>query len=103
MMSDSDIAESGRAVKAERQKKRASSRVANTEALVTLGRQRSKRQDSKVKRYLPERATVGALRKCAEWLAYCLSIGWRREQLDALEALWWQHHDRTGRLSAHFS
>jgi len=47
---------------------------------------------------LPERATFGALRKCAEWLAYCLSIGWRREQLDALEALWWQHHDRTGRL-----
>ncbi len=46
----------------------------------------------------PERATVAALRKCAEWLSYCLSIGWRREQLDALEALWWQHHDRTGRL-----
>lgn len=46
----------------------------------------------------PERATVAALRKCAEWLAYCLSIGWRRDQLDALEALWWQHHDRTGRV-----
>lgn len=46
----------------------------------------------------PARATFAALRKCAEWLAYCLSIGWRREQLDALEALWWKHHDRTGRL-----
>lgn len=45
-----------------------------------------------------ERATVAALRKCAEWLAYCLRIGWRREQLDSLEAIWWQHHDHTGRL-----
>ena len=48
---------------------------------------------------VPERATVAALRRCAEWLAYCLSIGWRRAQLDELEALWWQHHDRTGRLA----
>ncbi len=47
---------------------------------------------------VPERATIAALRKCAEWLAYCLSIGWHREQLEALEALWWRHHDRTGRL-----
>lgn len=47
---------------------------------------------------VPERTTVGAIRKCAEWLAYCLRIGWRREQLDALEALWWKHHDHTGRL-----
>ena len=33
------------------------------------------------------------LKACAEWLAYCLSIGWRRDQLDALEALWWQYHE----------
>ena len=33
------------------------------------------------------------LKECAEWLAFCLSIGWRRDQLDALEALWWQYHE----------
>jgi len=33
------------------------------------------------------------IKECAEWLAYCLSIGWRRDQLDALEALWWQYHE----------
>ncbi len=33
-----------------------------------------------------------AIKECAEWLSFCLSIGWRRDQLDALEALWWQYH-----------
>ena len=47
---------------------------------------------------VPPSATASALRKCARWLAYCLSIGWRRDHLDALEALWWKHHDNTGRL-----
>ncbi len=45
-----------------------------------------------------EQPTTAALKKCAEWLAFCLSIGWSRDQLDALEALWWKHHDRFGRL-----
>lgn len=31
-------------------------------------------------------------KRCADWLAFCLSIGWRREQLDALEALWWRYY-----------
>jgi len=25
------------------------------------------------------------VKKCAEWLAYCLEIGWDKSQLDALE------------------
>lgn len=44
------------------------------------------------------RPTQKALRACAEWLAYCLSIGWRKDSLDRLEALWWEHHDAQGRL-----
>lgn len=44
------------------------------------------------------RPTLKALRACAEWLRFCLSIGWRKQDLDLLEKLWWQHHDRNGRL-----
>lgn len=33
-----------------------------------------------------------AIRKCAQWLAYCLSIGWSKADLDALEAIWWKYH-----------
>lgn len=40
------------------------------------------------------------LKECAEWLAFCLSIGWRRDQLDALEALWWQYHETDPQTSA---
>jgi hypothetical protein len=39
-----------------------------------------------------------AVKKCAEWLVYCLSIGWRKEDLDALEKLWWKYHDLDGNL-----
>lgn len=47
-----------------------------------------------------ERPTERAMRKCAEWLAYCLRIGWSRKELDALESLWWKYHDkRTGELT----
>jgi len=42
--------------------------------------------------------TPGAIKACAEWLSFCLRIGWRRDRLDALESLWWQHHDGKGRL-----
>jgi len=38
------------------------------------------------------------LSACAHWLVYCLSIGWQRDQLDMLEALWWKYHDRNGNL-----
>ena len=39
-----------------------------------------------------------ALRQCAEWLAFCLRIGWQRSQLDDLERLWWQYHNDKGSL-----
>ena len=35
---------------------------------------------------------------CAVWLHTCLTLGWRRADLDALERLWWQYHDERGRL-----
>jgi hypothetical protein len=43
------------------------------------------------------------VRKCAEWLAACRRLGWRVEDLDDLEALWWRHHDDNGdlKLPAH--
>lgn len=41
--------------------------------------------------------TKGA-RKCAEWLSYCLSIGWSKNQLDELEKLWWKYHDENGNI-----
>lgn len=42
--------------------------------------------------------TLRAHRACAEWLKECLRLGWGRDQLDALEALWWEHHDERGNL-----
>lgn len=42
--------------------------------------------------------TEKAIRQCAQWLEYCLNIGWPKQDLDALEALWWQYHDGNGNL-----
>ncbi len=42
--------------------------------------------------------TMRGLRACAAWLAYCVRIGWPKSSLDRLEEIWWQHHDRNGRL-----
>jgi hypothetical protein len=42
--------------------------------------------------------TVSAIKKCAKWLSYCLEIGFRKDQLDDLEALWWKFHDDSGNL-----
>jgi hypothetical protein len=33
------------------------------------------------------RMSKKALKQCAEWLEYCLKIGWSKEQLDGLEAI----------------
>lgn len=38
------------------------------------------------------------VRLCAEWLAECLRLGWKRTDLDWLETLWWKYHDEHGRL-----
>src|SRR3990167_6681811 len=42
--------------------------------------------------------TTKALRQCAEWLCYCIKIGWLTSDLDALERIWWKYHDNHGRL-----
>lgn len=42
--------------------------------------------------------TVSAIRRCATWLAFCLSIGWERKDLDELERIWWRWHDDAGEL-----
>lgn len=40
-----------------------------------------------------------AMYKCANWLLYCIKIGWDKKDLDGLEILWWQYHDeQTGLL-----
>jgi hypothetical protein len=44
---------------------------------------------------MAERSTR-AIVACGRWLAECLKLGWSRDQLDALEALWWEHHDEHG-------
>lgn len=45
--------------------------------------------------------TRDAVRECAEWLATCIRLGWRHEDLDRLEALWWKYHDANGKLTVH--
>lgn len=42
--------------------------------------------------------TRNARKRCAEWLALCVRVGWDKSKLDALERLWWEHHDRNGNL-----
>lgn len=37
--------------------------------------------------------TQKELLECAYWLSYCLKIGWRKSDLDALEETWWKYHD----------
>lgn len=32
------------------------------------------------------------VKKCAEWLAACLHIGWKKSDLDWLEKIWWKYH-----------
>lgn len=42
------------------------------------------------------RSEMAESKRCAEWLVFCLSIGWKNEQLNALEKLWWKHHKLSG-------
>lgn len=37
-----------------------------------------------------------ALKACAEWLVYCLKIGWSKSALDGLEKTWWNYYDEHG-------
>ena len=39
-----------------------------------------------------------AIQECADWLAYCVKIGWDKSNLEALEGLWWDWHDDMGKI-----
>ena len=49
---------------------------------------------------LREGVTKRGSKKCAEWLAYCLETGWKKEQLDELEKIYWKWRDKNGELKA---
>lgn len=49
---------------------------------------------------LREGRTQMAIMKCHEWITYCLRIGWKKEQVDGLEVIFWQHRDENGNLKA---
>ena len=38
------------------------------------------------------------IKACANWLKFCLDIGYQKAQLDFLENLWWEYHDDKGNL-----
>jgi hypothetical protein len=40
------------------------------------------------------------IKKCAEWLAYCLEIGGSKSDLDGLQELWMANHDDNGNYKA---
>jgi hypothetical protein len=42
--------------------------------------------------------TNKGVKTCAEWLIFCLSIGYKKSQLDALEKLWLKYHNDMGEL-----
>ena len=48
--------------------------------------------------FIPSDRTTKGIQKCADWLLLCLSHGWKKEQLDDLEKIWWEHHDGRGNL-----
>lgn len=56
--------------------------------------------DPAVPRSPQQERTRHAIRKCAEWLAACIELGWLKSDLDFLEALWWRYHDHKGNLVA---
>ena len=47
----------------------------------------------------PSGLTTKAQKECCFWLTECLRLGWKKEQLDNLENLWWKYHDRLGNLA----
>ena len=49
---------------------------------------------------LREGRTHRAIQKCHQWITYCLSIGWKKEDADGLEVIWWLHRNENGNLKA---
>ena len=37
---------------------------------------------------------------CSEWLHYCLGLGWKKKDLNALEELFWKARDGNGDMRA---
>ncbi len=35
-----------------------------------------------------------AVKACARWLSECIRLGWKKSDLDALEALWWKYYTK---------
>lgn len=44
--------------------------------------------------------TLRGERACAQWLSYCLSIGWPKDDLPGLRKLFWRVRDHNGNLKA---
>lgn len=42
--------------------------------------------------------TKRGIMKCAQWLVYCLSIGYSKSDLKELEKLFWKYKDGNGDL-----
>jgi len=47
---------------------------------------------------MSEKRTRKAITACGYFLSECLRFGWKRQDLDALEAEWWKYHDHHGCL-----
>jgi len=41
-------------------------------------------------------ATRKGIMKCHEWLTNCIELGYKKEQLDELEYLFWKYKDENG-------
>jgi len=56
-------------------------------------------QDRSVKAEIKEpQRTREAIKACGYWLAECRRLGWRHEDWDWLERLWWKYHNHRGEL-----
>lgn len=72
-------------------------KISNKELFCKVARKPNRDYEYSKKNTTDEKTTKG-LQLCAEWLSYCLSIGWRKEALDGLEKTWWELHDSNGKL-----
>lgn len=45
----------------------------------------------------PPTATREAVQASLDWVDACRTLGWRGDDLDSLESLWWQYHDSEGK------
>lgn len=56
-------------------------------------------QESKPKETQRSEPSAKARNECAIWLTQCINeFGFKKENLDALEKIWWEYHDFNGKL-----